>query len=55
MDKLENYIELLEDAEKDGDVSTLRNILKEVVVGFTPEDEIVDVLFQQRNNQLIKR
>ena len=55
IDKLENYIELLEDAEKDGDVSTLRNILKEVVVGFTPEDEIVDVLFQQRNNQLIKR
>jgi len=50
IEKLENYIELLKDAEKDGDVSTLKNILKEVVVGYTPEEEIVDVVFKQRNN-----
>ena len=49
IDKLENYVELLRDAEKDGDVSTLRDILKEAVIGFTPEDEIVDVVYQQQN------
>ena len=35
IDKLENYVELLKDAEKDGDVSTLRDILKEAVIGLT--------------------
>lgn len=50
IEKLENYIELLRDAEENGDVSTLRNILKEVVVGFTPDEEIVDIIFRQRNN-----
>ena len=50
IDKLENYIELLKEAEKDGDVLTLRNILQEVVVGFTPEEKIADVIFQQLNH-----
>ena len=46
--KLESYFKLLEDAEKIGDVEALRDILKKVVSGFTPEEEIVDVLYLQK-------
>ena len=49
-DKLEEYLELLEEAEKKGDVSTLKDILKKVVTGFTPEEDIVDVVYQQKRN-----
>ena len=49
--KLDMYLASLSEAEKKGDVEALRNILKEVVSGFTPEKEIVDVVYLQRNNQ----
>jgi len=47
-EKLDTYIDLLKEAEKDGDVVALKEILKKVVTGFTPEDEIVDVVYQQK-------
>jgi FlaA1/EpsC-like NDP-sugar epimerase len=46
--ELENYLKLLDDAEKVGDVEALRDILKKVVSGFTPEEEIVDVVHLQK-------
>ncbi len=46
--ELEKYLKLLDDAEKVGDVEALRDILKKVVSGFTPEEEIVDVVHLQK-------
>jgi FlaA1/EpsC-like NDP-sugar epimerase len=49
--ELDMYLTSISEAEKIGDVVALKNILKEVVSGFTPEEEIVDVVFLQKNNQ----
>jgi FlaA1/EpsC-like NDP-sugar epimerase len=46
-EELEQYLSLLKKAEKEGDVVALKEILREVVSGFTPENEIVDVLSLQ--------
>ena len=46
---LEKYFNSLKEAEKEGDVNALREILKEAVSGFTPSDEIVDIVYQQKN------
>ena len=48
--KLEHFLSLLKKAEESGDVKSLKKILEEVVIGFTPEDEIVDVVYQQKKN-----
>tara|TARA_B100000900_G_scaffold298244_1_gene256725 strand:+ start:2147 stop:3634 length:1488 start_codon:yes stop_codon:yes gene_type:complete len=48
-DDLENFLELLREADRKGDVVALRNILKQAVSGFTPAEEIVDVVYQQKN------
>ena len=47
--ELEKYLVLLKEAEKKGDVQALKDILKKAVSGFTPSEEIVDVVYQQRN------
>lgn len=44
------YLESLKEAEKNGDVISLRNILSQVISGFIPAEEIVDVVYKQRNN-----
>ena len=49
--ELEIHLNSLSEAEKNGDVVALRNILKSVVSGFIPEDEIVDIVYLQKNNQ----
>ena len=49
-EELEPHIDLLKKAEKEGDVKALKEILREVVSGFTPENEIVDVLSLQKKN-----
>ena len=49
-DELEQYLSLLKKAEKEGDVVALKEILTEVISGFTPENEIVDVLSLQEKN-----
>ncbi len=46
---LEKYLDRLRIAEKREDTSGLKAIFKEVVIGFSPDDEIVDVLFNQKN------
>ena len=47
--ELDEYFTLLNDAEKEGDVKALRDIMSMVVSGFAPEDEIVDVVYLQKN------
>ena len=44
-EEIEQYIDLLKEAEKKGDVVALKEILGDVVSGFTPEKEIVDVVY----------
>tara|TARA_B100002019_G_scaffold260612_1_gene246832 strand:+ start:1982 stop:3916 length:1935 start_codon:yes stop_codon:yes gene_type:complete len=46
---LEEYLDSLYEAEMKGDVKALRDILRKVVSGFTPEEEIVDVVYLQKN------
>lgn len=49
--ELEVHLNSLSEAEKNGDVLALRNILKSVVSGFMPEDEIADIVYLQKNKQ----
>ncbi|MDA7601983.1 polysaccharide biosynthesis protein [Gammaproteobacteria bacterium] len=49
-EELEQFLSLLKKAEKEGDVVALKEILREAVSGFTPENEIVDVLSLQKKN-----
>ena len=49
-EELGQYLSLLKKAEKEGDVVALKEILREVISGFTPENEIVDVLSLQEKN-----
>ena len=48
-EELEKYLNLLEKAEEEVDFVALRTILKDVVAGYTPEDEIVDVVYLKKN------
>ena len=48
LEKLEQYLNLLKEAEKIGDVVALKEILRDVVSGFTPEKDIVDVVYNQK-------
>ena len=47
--EVDKYIDLLKESERNGDLVALRDILKEVVTGFVPEEEIVDVVYKQKN------
>ena len=48
--EIDKYLGLLKEIIKKGDVESLKEILKEVVSGYTPENQIVDVLYLQKNN-----
>ena len=48
-EELKKYLTLFDEAERSGDVAMLRDILRETVSGFIPEEEIVDVVYKQRN------
>ncbi len=48
-EELKKYLSLFDEAERSGDVAMLRDILRETVSGFIPEEEIVDVVYKQRN------
>ena len=48
-EELSTFLEALNEAEKKGDVFSLRDILIEAVSGFTPEEEIADIVYQQNN------
>jgi FlaA1/EpsC-like NDP-sugar epimerase len=47
-EELDKYITLLKEAEKEGDVVALKEVLKRVITGFTPEKDIVDVVYNQK-------
>ena len=47
--ELDFHLTSISEAEKNGDVAALRNILKGVVSGFMPQEEIVDVVYLQKN------
>ena len=49
-EELDNHIEHLKHAEKERDVVALKEILQQVVVEFTPDEEIVDVISQQKTD-----
>lgn len=46
--ELEKYLKDLNEAEIRGDVSALRDILKQAVSGFTPAEEIADIVYKQQ-------
>ncbi len=46
---LDKYLQMIQSAEKEGDVNALKQVLKEAVSGFVPEKEIVDILHLQKN------
>ena len=48
-EELEIYIASIKEAEKSGNLIALRDILKKVVTGFIPDDEIVDIVYHQKN------
>ncbi len=48
--ELDYHIEHLKHAEKERDVVALKEILQQVVVEFTPDEEIVDVISQQKTD-----
>ena len=47
--ELEHYLNLIKEAEKKDDVQALKDILGQAVSGFNPSEEIVDVVYQQKN------
>ena len=49
-EELDKYIIMLIEAEKEGDVVALKEILKQVVSEFTPDQDIVDVVYSQKQN-----
>ena len=48
-EELVSYIDLLKLAEETSNINSLKEILEKTVEGFSPEKEIVDVLYLQRN------
>jgi len=47
--ELDDYLELLQEAQSSSNHSKLRNIFEETVSGYKPEKEIVDVIYKQSN------
>lgn len=52
LNELNEHFKLLHEAEKEGDVKALRDVMRKVVSGFTPEEEIVDVVYLQKINNI---
>ena len=49
-DQLEDFLVQIKEAEKSGDIATLKKILKAAITGFTPDQEIVDIIYTHKNN-----
>mgnify|MGYP001351794253 CR=1 FL=1 len=49
---LDYYYDELKEAEIQNDVQYLREILQKVVSGFTPEENIVDIVHLQKHNKI---
>tara|TARA_B100001121_G_C18460575_1_gene513068 strand:- start:176 stop:736 length:561 start_codon:yes stop_codon:yes gene_type:complete len=46
---LQKYLDSLEKAQKAGDLYALKGILEEVVSGYSPEKDIVDAVYMEKN------
>ena len=46
-EELEKYFLMIKDADYNGDTAALKNIFKDVIAGFTPDEDIVDVVYLQ--------
>ncbi len=46
--ELEKYFLMIKDAEYNADTAALKNIFKDVIAGFTPDEDIVDVVYLQK-------
>ena len=46
---LDRYLKLIEKAQEDGDVNSLKEVFREAVSGFVPEKEVVDILHLEKN------
>ena len=44
------FLREIEEAEKTGDTKALKETLKNAIVGFTPDKEIVDVMYLKKNS-----
>ena len=51
-DKLENYLEQILKAKDLNDIRNLKKILQQVVMGYEPEKQIVDILYLQNKRNL---
>tara|TARA_B100000212_G_scaffold342331_1_gene328905 strand:- start:3588 stop:5501 length:1914 start_codon:yes stop_codon:yes gene_type:complete len=49
-EKLDKYLDKIKDATKNNDVELLKDIFLEVIDGYTPEENIVDILTLQKRN-----
>jgi FlaA1/EpsC-like NDP-sugar epimerase len=47
--ELDKYLNLLKEAESSSDHTQLRNIFKQTVSGYKPEEDIVDVIYLEQN------
>ena len=47
--ELDNYLTLLEEAKSSSDHTQLRNIFKQTVSGYKPEEDIVDLIYLEQN------
>ena len=46
--EIERFVEELKEAQKNNDVSALKEIFRQVIHGYESEDNIVDVISQQK-------
>ena len=49
-DEINKYLSSFKEVEKNNDVQELKNILQSAITEFTPDKEIVDVIYSQKNN-----
>ena len=49
-DNLQGFLTQIKEAEKFGDTAALKKIFKAAITGFTPDDEIVDIVYVNKNN-----
>ena len=50
--EIDKYLNLILESEEDRNVDTLKEIFKETVSGFIPEEKNIDVVSSQQNQQI---
>ncbi|RPG60892.1 MAG: polysaccharide biosynthesis protein [Flavobacteriaceae bacterium TMED238] len=49
-EELEDFLDQIKRAEESGDTASLKKILQAAIIGFTPDKEIVDIVYKHKNN-----